>query len=79
MLKHKSYINLTLITLSVFLSGKLTARQSPDSLGKAGVPSEIENPECLGINKLPAHAVLMPYANLDEALAGKRHASSYAK
>ena len=79
MLKHKSYITLSLITLSVFLSGKLTARQQADSLGKAGVPSEIENPECLGINKLPAHAVLMPYANLKEALAGKRHASTYAR
>ena len=50
-----------------------------DSLGKASVPAEIENPELLGINKLPAHATLMPYANLEEALAGKRHSSTYAR
>ncbi|QJD98396.1 DUF4981 domain-containing protein [Mucilaginibacter robiniae] len=48
-----------------------------DSLGKAPVPKEIENPECIGINKLPAHATLMPYGNLQEALAANRHASTY--
>jgi len=42
----------------------------------APVPPEIENPLCLGINKEPAHATLMPYANLDEALKAQRHASS---
>jgi beta-galactosidase len=40
------------------------------------VPSEIENPELLGINKEPYHATLMPYATLQEALVAKRHASS---
>lgn len=40
-------------------------------------PAEIENPECLGINKEPAHATLMPYASLGEALKAKRHESSY--
>lgn len=38
----------------------------------ASLPPEIENPECLGINKQPYHATLMPYATLDQALAGKR-------
>lgn len=42
-------------------------------------PSEIENPELLGINKEPYHATLMPYANLQEALAVKRHASSFCR
>jgi len=42
----------------------------------AFIPSEIENPELLGINKEPYHATLMPYANLQEALVAKRHASS---
>lgn len=42
----------------------------------AFIPPEIENPEMLGINKEPYHATLMPYANLQEALAAKRHASS---
>lgn len=40
------------------------------------IPSEIENVECLGINKEPYHATLMPYANLQEALLAKRHSSS---
>jgi beta-galactosidase len=42
----------------------------------AFIPSEINNPELLGINKEPYHATLMPYANLQEALAAKRQASS---
>ena len=41
------------------------------------VPKEIEDPECLGIHKEPAHASLMPYANLTEALRADRHASTY--
>jgi len=45
----------------------------------APLPPEIENPECLGINKEPAHATLMPYANLKEALAAKRHDSSFCR
>jgi beta-galactosidase len=50
-----------------------------DSLGGAPVPSEIENPECLGINKEPVHATLMPYANLKEALAANRYASTFCR
>jgi beta-galactosidase len=42
----------------------------------APVPSEIEDPTCLGINKEPYHATLMPYADLKEALLANRHASS---
>ena len=41
------------------------------------LPPEIEDPRCLGINKLPPHATLMPYASLAEALAANRHASSF--
>ncbi len=47
--------------------------------GQASVPSEIENPQLLGINKEPYHATLMPYANLQEALVTKRHASSFCR
>ncbi|OIP84500.1 MAG: glycoside hydrolase [Porphyromonadaceae bacterium CG2_30_38_12] len=48
---------------------------------KVGIdyPAEIENPECLGINKEPYHATLMPYLDLKEALVANRHASSYAR
>ena len=45
----------------------------------AFVPAEIENPKCLGINKEPYHATLMPYANLQEALVAKRHSSSLCR
>jgi beta-galactosidase len=45
----------------------------------AFVPKEIEDPECLGINKEPDHATLMPYASLKEALAANRHASPYCR
>lgn len=43
----------------------------------ASVPREIEDPECIGINKLAAHATLMPYLNVAEALKADRHRSSY--
>ncbi|HEY4337565.1 MAG TPA: glycoside hydrolase family 2 TIM barrel-domain containing protein, partial [Puia sp.] len=45
----------------------------------APVPAEIEDPEMLGINKEPAHATLMPYGNLTEALKADRHASSFSR
>jgi len=38
----------------------------------AALPPEIENPECLGVNKQPYHATLMPYETLKQALGGKR-------
>ncbi len=46
---------------------------------QAPLPPEIEDTECLGINKEPAHATLMPYASLKEALAANRHASSFCR
>ena len=48
---------------------------------RAGIdfPPEIENPEITGINKEAYHSTLMPYANLQEALVAKRHASTYAR
>lgn len=45
----------------------------------APLPPEIENPECLGINKEAAHATLMPYGCLREALEANRHASSLCR
>ncbi|MCK7554006.1 hypothetical protein MKQ70_02865 [Chitinophaga sedimenti] len=61
----------------VLLSCKLYA--NPDTTVNRGYPAEIENPRILGINKQPAHATLMPYENLEEALAADRHASSYSR
>ncbi|WP_343593587.1 glycoside hydrolase family 2 TIM barrel-domain containing protein [Flavobacterium sp.] len=45
----------------------------------AKVPKEIEDPENIGINKEAAHATLMPYASLKEALAANRHASAFSQ
>jgi beta-galactosidase len=65
---------LSLLFLIFFSIGGLYA-QSDITTG-ASIPPEIENPQLLGINKEPYHATLMPYANLQEALVAKRHASS---
>jgi len=45
----------------------------------AAIPPEIENEQVVGINKEPAHATLMPYASMQEALAARRHASSFCR
>jgi beta-galactosidase len=45
----------------------------------AALPPELENPECLGVNKQPYHATLMPYATLKQALAGRRLESPYCQ
>ena len=41
------------------------------------VPKEIEDPECIGINKEPSHATLIPYGSLKEALIAKRDQSAF--
>ncbi len=45
----------------------------------AATPPELENPECLGVNKQPYHATLMPYATVKQALAGKRLESPFCR
>ena len=75
------------IFLSAFLSFShlaVSAQQVSDNHlfaknDTAFVPKEIEDPECIGINKEPDHATLMPYGSLKEALAANRHASSYCR
>ncbi|HLP73962.1 MAG TPA: glycoside hydrolase family 2 TIM barrel-domain containing protein [Bacteroidales bacterium] len=61
------------------LSGFAQYTSPKDSLGGAPVPPEIENPELTGMRKLPAHATLMPYQTIEEALALKRHSSVFCK
>ena len=71
-----------IILLAFLMAGSITHAQVAsvkDSLGGAPVPPEIQDPECFAINKEPAHSTLMPYANLKEALAAIRHASSYCR
>ncbi|MBK7133517.1 MAG: DUF4981 domain-containing protein [Bacteroidales bacterium] len=69
----------TLVLLISTISGYAQYTSPKDSLGTAPVPPEIQDPELLGINKEPAHATLMPYATLEEALAANRHASTFAR
>lgn len=43
------------------------------------VPPEIENAQVLRVGAEPPHATLMPYATREQALAGKRRASPFAR
>jgi len=45
----------------------------------APVPPEIEDEQTLGVNKLPYHSTLVPYADLREAIRGDRSKSGYAR
>ena len=86
-LVKEKIIGVVLSILSIILgsfNNQLRAQLNPvnrlfSSTDTASVPAEIENPECLGINKLPAHTTLMPYANMEEALKADRHQSSFYK
>ena len=77
----KSRFNLLGCLLFVFATIAANSQNaSPkDSLGGAPVPPEIDNPEIIGINKEAAHATLMPYTTLVEALAANRHASPWCR
>ena len=67
-----------LLTTAVYASGD-PQKRSKQITDTASVPREIEDPECLGINKEPAHASLMPYSSLKEALKANRRASSFSR
>jgi len=69
-LKHLSKVLVVLIMQLSFAAG-LTAQ--------TWLPPEIEDPECMGINREPEHATLMPYGSLKEALAAKRADSSFCR
>jgi beta-galactosidase len=71
------FVPMILLISSTLLEAQVASVK--DSLGGAPVPPEIENPECIGINKEPAHATLMPYADLQEALAANRYASIFCR
>jgi beta-galactosidase len=73
-MKKNTFISL--IFLFIFSINGFSSQLKSKASDGASVPPEIENPELLGINKEPYHATLMPYANLQEALLAKRHASS---
>lgn len=68
----------SLLLTGIFVCG-FSAVTCDQLLAQAPLPPEIENPECLGINKQPAHATLIPYADIKEALAARRDASSFSR
>ncbi len=78
-MKNISCCFITIVALIFSVAGYSQTTSLKDSLGGAPVPTEIENPELLGINKEAAHAILMPYANLNEALIANRHASAFCR
>ncbi len=43
---------------------------------KKNTPNDWENPQVVDTNKLPAHAALLPYPNLEMALGARRDESS---
>ena len=61
------------------LSLALAATSSVVRAADAPIPPEIENEQILSIGKQPWHATLMPYGNMNEALAAKRADSSFAR
>lgn len=71
------FFALVLIQKPCFAFQKTEQNLTPQDTAK--VPKEIEDPENIGINKEAAHATLMPYGSLKEALTTNRHASSFSK
>ena len=83
---HLKKDSIKLLWVIIFIVGYKMGAAAPRPTEKklfatdtAFVPSEIEDPENLGINKEPSHATLMPYGSLKEALAANRHASSFCR
>lgn len=82
-LLKKQIAKIGLFSMLVFVQNPCFAfQQTNQNLSvqdTAKVPKEIENPETIGINKEAAHATLMPYASLKEALATNRHVSTFSQ
>jgi beta-galactosidase len=73
-ISHKMIYGVASFLISLLLASATLAHAAP-----AAIPPEIENEQIQGINKQPWHATLMPYGSLQEALAAKRHASSFCR
>ncbi|MEO6977544.1 MAG: sugar-binding domain-containing protein, partial [Mucilaginibacter sp.] len=72
-------ISLFVLSHKISLSQQRSENHFFSKSDTASVPKEIEDPECIGLNKELNHATLMPYASLKEALAANRHASSFSR
>ena len=70
---------LFIVAAGLCLTGHgLAGAESASSAG-APLPPDIEDPEFLGEHKRLAHAVLMPYPTLAQALAGRRDDSPFRR
>ncbi len=78
MLKLKSLF-LVLLISALGLVNEVFGQNPMQLKSEIDYPAEIEDPQCLGINKEPYHATLMPYGNLEEALKANRLASSQCR
>jgi hypothetical protein len=68
------------LTRMVTLLGLLAGILPTSARGQnAPIPPEIEDLQVTDINKEAAHAILMPYQTLDQALAGQRRLSPWAR
>ncbi len=82
---YQKILKRTLVCIGFLAAGYTVQAQSAgvnhlfSKTDTASVPKEIEDPECIGINKELNHATLMPYGSLKEAVATNRQASSYAR
>ncbi|MGE5359858.1 MAG: glycoside hydrolase family 2 TIM barrel-domain containing protein [Bacteroidales bacterium] len=79
MSRHLFAIVLVALALGPTAHTQAPANRNASAPQGAPLPKELEDPNCLGLNKEPAHATLMPYKSLGEALAANRHASTYAR
>ncbi|MBE9583232.1 DUF4981 domain-containing protein [Mucilaginibacter sp. JRF] len=68
-----------ILTTASFYNARNVKKTPKPIADTAAIPREIEDPELLGINKEAAHATLMPYASLKEALTANRRASTFSR
>jgi len=78
-MRYRKIVLAAAFLLCVFKVYPYQLLTGPTPADSAAVPREIEDPQCIGINKEPAHATLMSYGDLQEALSGNRHASSFCR
>ncbi|WP_158798762.1 glycoside hydrolase family 2 TIM barrel-domain containing protein [Pedobacter sp. L105] len=81
MLKFTRFIKLFILLFISYTNITQAQQKESSFLSKqdtASVPKEIEDPENIGIHKEAAHATLMPYVDLKQALLANRRASTFA-
>lgn len=68
-IKRVMCVILSLMLVAIYVMGEVNS----------GEVNDWENPKMIGQNKKPAHVTLVPYANIQQALEGKRTKSPYFK